>query len=233
MPKRTHEAAMQTRQLILDAAYKLFSSKGFEKTSLSDIARAAHVTRGAIYWHFEDKNELLCELCKELADKVNLIDNLQNAASPDEPDPLGQLRQWMLSHSSDQANFFFNSNFMRNLRLLSRSGSGSADTEESEVHRRLQELPDYVSQLLLEGIKNAMARRQLPGDVEPEAIRACIISLLYAYCSRENMYFSSARPHIIFRQLVDFIFTHMGDLKRLPGTDSAAAVSFSRAGLMR
>lgn len=221
MPKRTHEAAMQTRQLILDAAYNLFSTKGFEKTSLSDIARAAQVTRGAIYWHFEDKNELLCELCKDLADKVNLVDNLQNAAAPDEPDPLGQLKQWMLSHSSDKANFFFNSNFVRNLRLLSHGGAsgGTAD----EVSRRLQELPEYMSQLLLEGIKNAIAHRQLPADVDPDAARACLFSLLYAYCSRENRYFSSHRPHFIFRQLVDFVFAHLGDLKRLPGADGTAA----------
>lgn len=59
MSKRTHAEALQTKRSILDAAAKVFSANGFAKTSLSDIARDADVTRGAIYWHFENKTELL------------------------------------------------------------------------------------------------------------------------------------------------------------------------------
>ena len=59
MPKRTHEDAERTKQAILESALRLFSRRGYESTSLSDIARFAGVTRGAIYWHFKDKGQIL------------------------------------------------------------------------------------------------------------------------------------------------------------------------------
>ena len=40
------------------AGFECFLYYGFDRTSLSAIAKAAGVTRGAIYWHFEDKKEL-------------------------------------------------------------------------------------------------------------------------------------------------------------------------------
>ena len=47
-----------TRERILEAAFDCFYHNGYEQTSLAAIAQAAGVTRGAIYWHFEDKKAL-------------------------------------------------------------------------------------------------------------------------------------------------------------------------------
>lgn len=62
MPRRTKDEAFETRNQILDAAERVFGERGVSRTSLTDIAEAAAVTRGAIYWHFEDKAELFCEM---------------------------------------------------------------------------------------------------------------------------------------------------------------------------
>ena len=56
--RRTKEDALQTRETILDAAEMLFYEKGVASTTLSQIAAAACLTRGAIYWHFQNKVEL-------------------------------------------------------------------------------------------------------------------------------------------------------------------------------
>jgi TetR/AcrR family acrAB operon transcriptional repressor len=58
MVRRTKEEAQETRARILDAAERVFYDKGVAHASLEDIAAAAEVTRGAIYWHFKDKAEL-------------------------------------------------------------------------------------------------------------------------------------------------------------------------------
>ena len=58
MARRTKEDALLTRASLLDAAECLFQKRGVSRTSLADIARAAGVTRGAIYWHFKDKADL-------------------------------------------------------------------------------------------------------------------------------------------------------------------------------
>ncbi|WP_051252438.1 TetR family transcriptional regulator [Ferrimonas kyonanensis] len=59
MARKTKAEAEKTRQLLLDAALKLFSENGVAKTTLAQIASACGMTRGAIYWHFEDKAAML------------------------------------------------------------------------------------------------------------------------------------------------------------------------------
>ena len=58
MARRTKDEAAETRNRILDAAERVFGERGVSRTSLEDIAAAAGVTRGAIYWHFKDKSDL-------------------------------------------------------------------------------------------------------------------------------------------------------------------------------
>jgi TetR/AcrR family acrAB operon transcriptional repressor len=58
MAKKTKAEAEQTRQEIIDAARCVFHECGVTRTSLEKIARVAGVTRGAIYWHFENKASL-------------------------------------------------------------------------------------------------------------------------------------------------------------------------------
>lgn len=56
--RRTKEDAEKTRAAILKAAEHLFLERGVAHTSLEHIARAAGVTRGAVYWHFQNKADL-------------------------------------------------------------------------------------------------------------------------------------------------------------------------------
>lgn len=58
MVRRTKADALNTRHQILDAAEAVFRDRGVSRTSLQDVAEAAGVTRGAIYWHFKDKSEV-------------------------------------------------------------------------------------------------------------------------------------------------------------------------------
>ena len=47
-----------TIETILTVSTKLFLEKGFDKTSMRDIAEAANVSKGAIYHHFKSKDDL-------------------------------------------------------------------------------------------------------------------------------------------------------------------------------
>ncbi len=58
MVRKTKQEALATRRSILDAAEHLFQAQGVSRTSLHDIASAAGVTRGAVYWHFKNKADL-------------------------------------------------------------------------------------------------------------------------------------------------------------------------------
>ncbi|MEO6032517.1 MAG: TetR family transcriptional regulator [Burkholderiaceae bacterium] len=58
MVRRTKEEAQATRSHILDTAELVFEQHGVSGASLHAIAKAAGLTRGAIYWHFRDKADL-------------------------------------------------------------------------------------------------------------------------------------------------------------------------------
>ncbi|OFW84185.1 MAG: hypothetical protein A2018_06695 [Alphaproteobacteria bacterium GWF2_58_20] len=59
MMRRTREKAEQTRLALLESAVRLFAAKGVTVTTLNEIASDAGVTRGAIYWHFNDKGDII------------------------------------------------------------------------------------------------------------------------------------------------------------------------------
>jgi len=54
-----------TREQILDSSLRLFSEKGFARTSVRDIAQAAGITDAAIYYHFDSKRDLFDALIDE------------------------------------------------------------------------------------------------------------------------------------------------------------------------
>ncbi|MCL9780691.1 TetR family transcriptional regulator [Vibrio sp. S4M6] len=59
MAKKTKQEAEKTRKNIMLAGLNVFSDKGVSRSSLAEIGEAAQVTRGAVYWHFKNKIDLL------------------------------------------------------------------------------------------------------------------------------------------------------------------------------
>ncbi len=59
MARRSKIEAAETRDKILKAALEVFSRKGYSNTTFVDIANELNLTKGAIYWHFKTKPELL------------------------------------------------------------------------------------------------------------------------------------------------------------------------------
>src|SRR3989304_3704090 len=65
--RRTREEAAVTRATLLKTALSVFSAKGYAAATLDDVAKAAKVTRGAIYWHFKSKADLYNTLVQEFS----------------------------------------------------------------------------------------------------------------------------------------------------------------------
>ena len=95
MARRTKEEAAATRDSILDAAEKLFVQQGVSRTTLQHIATEAGVTRGAIYWHFDDKGALFNAMMERAT--LPLEAELQLLDQSDSADPLGDLRDYMMA----------------------------------------------------------------------------------------------------------------------------------------
>jgi len=56
---------------IIEAAYQIMAEKGYEKASIKDIAKAAHITPGLVHYYFKNKEEILVELLSSLSRKYS------------------------------------------------------------------------------------------------------------------------------------------------------------------
>lgn len=68
--RSNEERTRQTRSALIVAARSLFLEKGFADTSTPEIVRAAKVTRGALYHHFDDKIDLFRSVIQAEAEAV-------------------------------------------------------------------------------------------------------------------------------------------------------------------
>jgi AcrR family transcriptional regulator len=85
--KRTQaERTEATRTALIEAARPLFAERGYSDVSAEEIVRAAGVTRGALYHHFDGKRELFAAVYEqveiELAERIAAGALGTNAASP-------------------------------------------------------------------------------------------------------------------------------------------------------
>jgi AcrR family transcriptional regulator len=65
--RRTKEDAEQTRKSILASALDLLYEKGYSKTTFDEIAKRINLTKGAVYWYFRNKPDIVAALIKEFA----------------------------------------------------------------------------------------------------------------------------------------------------------------------
>ena len=76
MARKTKENAELTRQRLIDAARRVFLARGVSRTTMEHIAAQAGVTRGAIYWHFNNKIDLIHAMREQVF--LPLIDRMDD-----------------------------------------------------------------------------------------------------------------------------------------------------------
>lgn len=102
MARRTKEDALATRHQLLEAAERMFAEKGVSRTSLQDIAQAAGVSRGAIYWHFKNKADLFNAMMERII--LPMEQAMQEIGIDAGQDPLLELQRAMLATMQNIAN---------------------------------------------------------------------------------------------------------------------------------
>ena len=95
MARRTKEEAEQTKQAILGSALELLYEKGFSRTTFDEVAKRINLTKGAVYWHFRNKADLLAELMRQKhPDLFVVIPTVQTVA----PVVCRELENWVVPH---------------------------------------------------------------------------------------------------------------------------------------
>ena len=70
---RISKPAPQRRAEILDTARRLFTTRGFQSTSVEDILTEVGIVKGILYYHFSSKEEILRALIARTADGTTQI----------------------------------------------------------------------------------------------------------------------------------------------------------------
>lgn len=91
-----------SRDEILKAAMRLFASRGFHETSMSEVAREAHVSKALIFWHFKTKEELFVAVLNRLLEPY-FIDFAEEAGVLDERAQIKKLVEFYLVFVRDNA----------------------------------------------------------------------------------------------------------------------------------
>src|SRR4051794_37652725 len=88
--KSTRAAA--TREALLAAARDLFGTQGFANTSVDEVVRRAGMTKGALYHHFKDKDELFRAVVEEVKLEVTQTAASRYFETNESPDPIEAVR---------------------------------------------------------------------------------------------------------------------------------------------
>ncbi len=159
MARSTKEEALETRNRILDAAEEVFHARGVAGTSLADIAQAADVTRGAIYWHFRNKSDLFDAMCERV--RLPMEAMVEANAEADEPDPLGQLRATCIFVLKEAVR---NPHSRKVFDILFHKCEFVDDADP--IVKRQKESFQKGSENIEHILRNAIARGQLPADLD-------------------------------------------------------------------
>lgn len=158
--RRTKEDAEQTKEAILDAAIEVFSERGVARATLDQIARAANVTRGAVYWHFSNKKDIFDALFERLHSPFLqiILDDLENT----DPNPIEQLETLCVKVLIDLENDIKTRQTLT-LFMLKCDYSG----ELADYNKRYQEPKLDKLNAFSQYFRRAQELKQIPSNVDP------------------------------------------------------------------
>ncbi len=202
MARRTKQEALETRAQIIDAAELGFFKKGVSNTSLADIAKRAGVSRGAIYWHFQNKGEVFDALLLRARSPTQHLEDASHDS--EEPDPLRRLHA-LLSEV-----------FRQTERDPSTRRINEIVFHKCEYTDQMCDLREHMRGLRRESLeklesalRNAIARQQLSERLDvPMAARclqAQLIGTLDAWLLRPEDYSLAERAERLADSILDTI----------------------------
>ena len=195
MVRRTKLEAAATRDALLDAALQVFRDRGVAHTSLEEVAAAAGVTRGAVYWHFKDKADLFTALCERVQLPMEAM--LAAAGETRHEDPLDTVRTLAIncltrlaSDPRTQAVFdviFHKCEFTAGMASVAERNNTACDSCLVNVERLL---------------KQAVALGQLPRDTDTRLAARCMnafmVGVMHEWVQRPGSYdLARAAPRMV------------------------------------
>jgi AcrR family transcriptional regulator len=156
-----------SRDEIMRSAMRLFASRGFHETSMSEVAREARVSKALIFWHFKTKEDLFMAVLNRLIEPY-FIDFAEEAGALDERAQILKLVESYLLFVRDNANSV---RFFLAQLLHDRKGSDGFAAQVLQLY-------DGYRALLVGLVGQAQAKGICSSSYSPEAAAAFLLSAL-------------------------------------------------------
>lgn len=174
MARKTPIESQKTRDSILDAAERVFASKGVAGTTMADIAQAAGISRGAVYGHYRNTGEVCIAMAERALSSASEAAHIQTGVGDAGDDPLGVLWRIVLGYFDALQN---RGRLRTVLEVL------YYKCEHVEANRPILEWNNRVNRAELlqmeQLLEAAIAHGQLPADLDVRRANAYINAVLY------------------------------------------------------
>lgn len=171
MPPAAHDAT--TRNLILDAAERLFAEQGFARTPIKQIGREAGVNSALLYYYFADKDRLYREVLQRFIDRL-IARTTGGATAEGAPD--ARLRAFLEAQAETLA---ANPHFPR---LLARE---LVESDAAHAVEQMQRLAATGFRRLCEIIEAGQRAGVFRADLDPRfAAISCLSQIAHFFVAR-------------------------------------------------
>jgi len=150
------ERKEQKRRLIMQAALKIFTRKGYSPTALDEIAQEAGIAKGTLYLYFKDKEDLICSTLMFVLDdlKQRMLEDIPQDLSAVET--LKRIARFMFRYFAENDEFYNIYLTILNYNLVSNYSSLF-----ERMLARKRELYDWESQLVDKAKKQGHIREDM------------------------------------------------------------------------
>jgi len=170
MARKTKEEALKTYHAILDASAELFNKQGASHTTLNDIAQHTGMTRGAVYWHFDNKEDVIKALWQRDASHL-LKSTFEALLKLEEPEPVDHFKTTIKQMINDIS---VDEKASQALRIV--MNSTEATTQQTDLQVFLENKAQNIYRHLLIAIQNLADKQLLRKDYTPELLTGALWS---------------------------------------------------------
>jgi AcrR family transcriptional regulator len=152
---------MATREEILDVALDLFARKGYDRTSVREIARLTGLSQAGLLHHFSSKEELFTEVLRRRDER----NRAASQSSPDEDLTIEGLVS-VVGHNAQEPGL---------VRLYVTLSAESTE-EESRARGYFEGRYRWLRAGVAEDVRRHQERGELSGRLDPEAVASLLIA---------------------------------------------------------
>jgi AcrR family transcriptional regulator len=158
---------VNTIERILNHSMRLFLERGYHGTSIDDITQAAGLTKGALYWHFKSKEDLLKKIIEKY--EMSFLDGMIHTVGEVKGGSLDKFEKYIQFNSSFA---YYNRELCVSFETLAGELVGAHHRIEPEIRRIYKKYQKFLSNLISEGKKEKVFKGELPTDLAALTIMA-------------------------------------------------------------